>query len=64
MCACFGMPDKIERIMKKILLIEDDEQIVELMDIHLKDIFCKSTWAFRGEHDADHDAYCPFGRNR
>jgi DNA-binding response OmpR family regulator len=49
MCACFGMPDKIERIMKKILLIEDDEQIVELMDIHLKDIFCKSTWAFRGE---------------
>lgn len=35
--------------MKKILLIEDDEQIVELMDIHLKDIFCKSTWAFHGE---------------
>lgn len=35
--------------MKKILLIEDDDQIVELMDIHLKDIFCKSTWAFRGE---------------
>src|SRR4030095_15015126 len=35
--------------MKKILLIEDDDQIVELMDIHLKDIFCKSTWASRGE---------------
>lgn len=35
--------------MKKILLIEDDDQIVELIDIHLKDIFCKSTCAFRGE---------------
>jgi len=35
--------------MKKILLIEDDDRIVELMDIHLKDIFCKSTWASRGE---------------
>jgi DNA-binding response OmpR family regulator len=39
--------------MKKILLIEDDEQIVELMDIHLKDIFCQSTVGFpreRGLH--------------
>jgi len=35
--------------MKKILLIEDDEQIVELVDIHLKDIFCESTKAFNGE---------------
>ena len=36
-------------MMKKILLIEDDDQIVELMKIHLNDIFCKCTWAFRGE---------------
>ena len=35
--------------MKKILLIEDDKQIVELIDIHLKDIFCKCTWSFRGK---------------
>lgn len=35
--------------MKKILLIEDDEQIAELVDIHLKDIFCESTKAYRGE---------------
>jgi DNA-binding response OmpR family regulator len=35
--------------MKKILLIEDDERIVELVDIHLKDIFCESTKAYRGE---------------
>ncbi len=35
--------------MKKILLIEDDDQIVELIDIHLKDIFCKTTSALRGE---------------
>jgi len=35
--------------MKKILLIEDDERIVELVDIHLKDIFCESTKAFNGE---------------
>ncbi|HEY6975791.1 MAG TPA: response regulator transcription factor [Chitinophagaceae bacterium] len=34
---------------KKILLIEDDEQIVELVDIHLKDIFCESTKAFSGK---------------
>jgi DNA-binding response OmpR family regulator len=35
--------------MKKILLIEDDEQILELIDIHLKDFFCESTKANRGE---------------
>jgi two-component system, OmpR family, alkaline phosphatase synthesis response regulator PhoP len=40
--------------MKKILLIEDDEQIVELVDIHLKDIFCESTKAYRGEEGLHH----------
>ncbi len=34
---------------KKILIIEDDEQIVELVDIHLKDNFCESTKAYSGE---------------
>ena len=37
------------KTIKKILLIEDDERIVELIDIHLKDIFCESTKAFNGE---------------
>lgn len=36
-------------MMKKILLIEDDERILELVDIHLKDLFCESTKANRGE---------------
>ena len=36
-------------MMKKILLIEDDEQILELVDIHLKDLFCESTKTNRGE---------------
>ena len=36
--------------MKKILMIEDDEQILELVDIHLKDIQCESTMTTRGEN--------------
>lgn len=40
--------------MKKILLIEDDEQILELLDIHLKDISCESTKANRGQHGLYH----------
>jgi len=35
--------------MKKILLIEDDERILELVDIHLKDFFWESTKTNRGE---------------
>ena len=40
--------------MKKILLIEDDEQIAELVDIHLKDIFCESTKASYGQDGLQH----------
>jgi len=40
--------------MKKILLIEDDERILELVDIHLKDMFCESTKANRGEDGLHH----------
>ena len=40
--------------MKKILLIEDDERILELVDIHLKDLFCESTKATRGEDGLRH----------
>ena len=29
--------------MKKILMIEDDISIVELVEIHLKDIYCELT---------------------
>lgn len=39
----------IEFARKRILLIEDDEQIVELVDIHLKDILCETTSARDGE---------------
>src|SRR5512144_1729574 len=41
-------------MMKKILLIEDDERILELVDIHLKDLFCESTKANRGEDGLRH----------
>jgi two-component system, OmpR family, alkaline phosphatase synthesis response regulator PhoP len=41
--------------MKKILLIEDDERILELVDIHLKDLFCESTKANLGQ-DGLHQA--------
>lgn len=34
--------------MKNILMIEDDESIVELVDIHLKDIHCQTTKAYTG----------------
>jgi two-component system, OmpR family, alkaline phosphatase synthesis response regulator PhoP len=34
--------------MKNILMIEDDPNIVELVDIHLKDIHCKTTKAATG----------------
>lgn len=32
--------------MKKILMIEDDKDIVELVDIHLNDIYCETTKAY------------------
>ena len=41
--------------MKKILLIEDDERILELVDIHLKDLFCESTKTNLGQ-DGLHQA--------
>jgi two-component system, OmpR family, alkaline phosphatase synthesis response regulator PhoP len=34
--------------MKKILIIEDDKSIIELIDIHLKDIHCKTKKAYTG----------------
>lgn len=34
--------------MKSILMIEDDPSIVELVDIHLKDIHCETTKAYTG----------------
>lgn len=34
--------------MKNILMIEDDPSIVELVNIHLKDIHCETTKAFTG----------------
>jgi two-component system alkaline phosphatase synthesis response regulator PhoP len=40
--------------MKKILLVEDDERILELVDIHLKDLSCETTKATRGEEGLRH----------
>jgi two-component system, OmpR family, alkaline phosphatase synthesis response regulator PhoP len=34
--------------MKKILMVEDDENLLELVDIHLKDIHCETTKANTG----------------
>lgn len=34
--------------MKKVLMIEDDRDIVELVDIHLKDIHCETMKAYNG----------------
>ncbi len=36
--------------MKSILIIEDDENIVELLEIHLKDIHCEITKATTGKN--------------
>ena len=35
--------------MKNILVIEDDASIVDLIDIHLKDIHCQTTKAYTGK---------------
>ena len=40
--------------MKKILMIEDDENILELVDIHLKDIHCETTKANNGTDALKH----------
>jgi len=40
--------------VKKILLIEDDERILELLDIHLKDSFCEGTKANRGKEGLEY----------
>ncbi len=36
--------------MKNILIIEDDANIVELVEIHLKDIHCETTKAHSGNN--------------
>lgn len=40
--------------MKNILMIEDDENILELVDIHLKDIHCTTTKANNGTDGIKH----------
>ena len=35
--------------MKKVLIIEDDRDIVELLKIHLNDLHCTTDWAYDGE---------------
>ena len=42
------------RTMKNILMIEDDLNIVELVDIHLKDIHCTTTKAHNGTDGIKH----------
>ena len=35
--------------MKKVLIIEDDKEIVHLLELHLKDIQCETTVAMQGD---------------
>jgi DNA-binding response OmpR family regulator len=42
--------------MKKVLIIEDDPSIVELLEIHLKDLECELLTAFTGEDGLAHVA--------
>jgi len=39
--------------MKKILVIEDDKNIVELLSIHLQDLHCQVQYAFDGKEGLD-----------
>ena len=47
--------------MKKVLIVEDDRDIVELLKIHLTDLNCEIDWAYDGDTglqkglQADHD---------
>ncbi len=47
--------------MKKVLIVEDDKDIVELLKIHLTDLNCEIDWAYDGDTglnkalQADHD---------
>lgn len=36
--------------MKRVLVVEDDPNIVDLLDIHLKDLECQLTRAYDGQH--------------
>lgn len=46
--------------MKKILIIEDDENIVELLEIHLKSIHCETTKAYTGKNGLMYAMKHPF----
>ncbi len=39
--------------MKSVLIIEDDKNIVDLLDIHLKDLNCRTSVAFDGQTGLD-----------
>ena len=39
--------------MKSVLIIEDDKNIVDLLDIHLKDLDCRTSVAFDGQTGLD-----------
>lgn len=40
--------------MKKVLLVEDDRDIVDLLEIHLKDLECELTKAYRGDEGLEY----------
>ena len=46
--------------MKHVLVIEDDKDITELLNIHLKDLNCKVTIAFDGEKGYQHTTKTKF----
>ena len=39
--------------MKKVLIVEDDKDIVELLKIHLTDLNCELDWAYDGDTGLD-----------
>ncbi|MEO6547878.1 MAG: response regulator transcription factor [Ferruginibacter sp.] len=47
-------------LMKNILIVEDDPDIVELVDIHLKDIYCNTTTFNNGRDALEHALANPF----
>ncbi len=40
--------------MKKVLVVEDDQNIVELLEIHLNDLECQLTKAYDGQEGLNH----------
>jgi two-component system alkaline phosphatase synthesis response regulator PhoP len=47
-------------MMKNILIVEDDPDIIELVDLHLRDIYCNTTTFSNGKDGLEHALANPF----